>query len=136
MKQQQIQAEWRRALKASGAAKALLDQGFPEDAVSRGYYAVMHAAKAVLLAHDTVAESHAAVRRLFGRALVKTGAVEKEWADILAREQVQRENADYNVDLEMEAEVARRMVKDAQRFLERMREYLISRGVPLEEEHQ
>lgn len=116
-------------MKASGAAKALLDQGFPEDATSRAYYAVMHAAKAALLSHDAVAESHASVRRLFGRVLVKTGILEKEWADILAREQVQRESADYNVDLEMEVGVAGRMVGDAQRFLERIRVYLASAGI-------
>ncbi len=39
----------------------------------------------------------------------------------------------HNVDLEMEAEVAGRMVRDAQRFVERMREYLVSKGVTLEE---
>src|SRR3990172_9160737 len=42
---------------------------FP-DAISRAYYAVMHAAKVALLTRDVVAESHGAVRRQFGSALV------------------------------------------------------------------
>ena len=54
-----------------------------EDTVSRSYYAVMHAAKAALLVHDVIAESHAAVRRLFGSVLVRPDLIE-EWASVLA----------------------------------------------------
>jgi len=72
----QVQAEWRRSLKAQGAAELLLEAGFYEDAVSRAYYAVLHAAKAALLARDIV--SHTAVRRLFGKELVQQGLLEKD----------------------------------------------------------
>ena len=41
-------------MKAQGAAELLLEAGFYEDAVSRAYYAVLHAAKAALLARDIV----------------------------------------------------------------------------------
>ncbi len=82
-----VQAEFARARKALQAAKLLQADSLFEDAVSRAYYAVMHAAKAALLVHDQIAESHAAVRRLFGSVLVQPGRIEKEWASILAREQ-------------------------------------------------
>lgn len=78
MRPKAIQAEWRHAARSLGAAEVLFEQGFPEDAVSRAYYAVLHAAKAALLAEDLTATSHAAVRRLFGQHLVKSGAIEKE----------------------------------------------------------
>lgn len=38
-------AEWRRALECLGAAEVCRDNGFYADAVSRAYYAIMHAAK-------------------------------------------------------------------------------------------
>lgn len=125
----QIQAEWKRALKAHGAAKTLLETGFYEDAVSRAYYAVLHAAKAALLARDIAAESHAAVRRLFGKELVQPGLLENEWAIILAQAQDERALADYDVELTFSSEVAQDRVKDAHRFLERIRAFLKDNGL-------
>jgi len=61
MRHQQVQAEWRRAQKALQAAELLQQHGLAEDAISQAYYAIMHAAKAALLVHDVIAESHAAV---------------------------------------------------------------------------
>ena len=131
MRGQQIEAEWRRALKALRAAETLRAQDLLEDCVSRAYYALMHAAKAALLAEDVLATSHTAVRRLFGKSLVSCGLVEKEWAEILAREQDQRATADYNVDLDVEPEVAERAIRDAARFIQRMQDHLTSRGVKM-----
>ncbi len=51
MRQHQVQAEWRRAQKALQAAALLQQNGLAEDAISRAYYAAMHAAKAALLVH-------------------------------------------------------------------------------------
>lgn len=125
----QIRAEWKRALKAHGAAKTLLEASFYEDAVSRAYYAVLHAAKAALLTRDIAAESHVAVRRLFGKELVQPGILEKEWAIILAQTQDERALADYDVELTFSPEVAEERVRDAHRFLERVRVLLKEAGL-------
>jgi len=111
----QVQAEWKRSLKAQGAAELLLEAGFYEDAVSRAYYAVLHAAKAALLARDIVTESHTAVRRLFGKELVQQGLLEKEWAMILAHEQDERASADYDVEISFSQEVAAQRVEESRR---------------------
>jgi uncharacterized protein (UPF0332 family) len=120
VREAQIQAEWVRALKALRAAEALRGQGLPEDAISRAYYAVVHAAKAALLVHDAVVKQHRAVRRLFGHVLVKTGEIESEWAEVLAREQDQRGRADYKADFEVNDETTAELVTDARRFVERI----------------
>jgi len=125
----QVQAEWRRSLKAQGAAELLLEAGFYEDAVSRAYYAVLHAAKAALLARDIVTESHTAVRRLFGKELVQQGLLEKEWAMILAHEQDERASADYDVELSFSQKVAAQRVEKSRRFLERIRSFLQTEGL-------
>ena len=129
MREIQVQAEWRRSLKAQGAAELLLEAGFYEDAVSRAYYAVLHAAKAALLARDIVTESHTAVRRLFGKELVQQGLLEKEWAMILAHEQDERASADYDVELSFSREVAAQRVEKSRRFLERIRSFLQMEGL-------
>jgi len=129
MRRVQVQAEWDRALKAHGAAKILFEARFYEDAVSRAYYAVLHGAKAALLAHDITTDSHAAVRRLFGKELVQPEILEKEWALILAQTQDERALADYDVELTLSSEVAHERVTDAERFLERIRILLKEAGL-------
>jgi uncharacterized protein (UPF0332 family) len=80
-----------------------------------------------------VAESHSAVRRLFGRELIKTEEVEKEWARILAHEQDQRVGADYDAEFAVGAETAAESVRDARRFVDRIKRYLVSNGVRVDE---
>ena len=125
-------SEFDRAKKALKSAQILQEEGMAEDAVSRSYYAVMHAARAALLANDTIAESHAAVRRLFGAVLVRPGLIEKEWAAILAREQDQCIVADYNVQIAWELETSASLVEDARAFVRRVQDYLASVGISVE----
>lgn len=63
-----VLAEWRRAGMALRAAQLLSAEDYPEDAASRAYYAILHAAKAVLFVHDIATASHAGTRRMFGFA--------------------------------------------------------------------
>ena len=71
MNRSMVLAEWHRARESLRAAETLTRDGFYADAISRAYYSLLHAAKAGLHVHDVVAESHAAVRRMFGLHLVK-----------------------------------------------------------------
>lgn len=128
-----ILAEWRRAQESLGAAQSCLRDGYLRDAVSRSYYAVMHATKAVLLVHDMNAESHAAVRRLFGKVLVRSGELEKEWSQTLAKEQASRGSADYDVFTVWEIDRVQESVQRAEVFLNRIRSYLVDKGIAFEE---
>jgi uncharacterized protein (UPF0332 family) len=82
-----VQAELLRAEKSLAAARSLLKDDFLEDALSRAYYSILHAARAVLLAEGVSVSSHRAVRRLFGHHLVKPGKLAVRLAKILAEEQ-------------------------------------------------
>jgi len=84
---QKSRKEMERANKALLAAKTLLENQLYEDCVSRSYYAVLHAAKAALIKIGVEAESHQAVRRMFGLHLVKTEQIEKHFAEILTAQQ-------------------------------------------------
>ena len=78
MNRNMVVAEWNRARESLRAAETLTRDGLYADAISRAYYAILHAAKAALHVHDIVAESHPAVRRMFGLHLVKAGEIETE----------------------------------------------------------
>ena len=74
-------AEWSRAREALRAAEtSLTRERCYADAISRAYYAILHAAKAALHIHDVAVASHAAVRRMFGLHLVRSGEIEPEWS--------------------------------------------------------
>jgi uncharacterized protein (UPF0332 family)/predicted nucleotidyltransferase len=129
MRPEHVLAELDRAERSLRSARLLHAEELYEDAASRSYYAVMHAARAALLVHDTVPESHAAVRRLFGQVLVRPGLIEKEWADILKIEQDERFRADYQLDV-WQAEASSKLVEQAGAFVERIREYLRKADIP------
>lgn len=61
---EEVQAELLRAERSLQAAQSLLAKDFLEDALSRAYYAILHAARAVLLAENVTVSSHRSVRRL------------------------------------------------------------------------
>lgn len=113
-----------RAKKALFAAKTLLEKNLFEDCVSRAYYAVLHSAKAALALSNVQADTHNAVRRMFGLHLVKTGEIEKEFAKILTAEQEDREIGDYEIDIEIEEERAKQRVSEAEKFLKRIEQYI------------
>jgi len=50
-----VLAEWRRALDSLAAAELLAAEGYGADAISRAYYAALHAAKAALQVRDVAA---------------------------------------------------------------------------------
>jgi len=116
--------ELARAKKALLAAKTLIEKGLFEDCVSRAYYAVLHAAKAALSLAGVESDTHDGVRRMFGLHLVKTGKIEKEFAKILTAGQEDREIGDYEANIEIEEERARQRVNEAEKFVQRIEQYL------------
>ena len=103
--------------------------GYSEDSVSRSYYAILHAAKSALFAHDIATASHAAVRSMVGLHLVRSGEIEKESARIPAETMDDRLNADYGVSVRFSEEETQAVYERAKAFLDRVREYLHAKGV-------
>ena len=122
-------AEWRRAQTALRAAQILINADCPEDAVSRAYYAVLHAAKAALYVHDVAVTSHTGARRLFSLHLVRPGAIEAEWASYLGESADDRVAADYDPSVWVSPEEAVEDVHRSRRFLSRIRTYLLANGL-------
>ncbi len=125
---EEVQAELLRVEKSLAAARSLLRENFLEDALSRAYYSILHAARAVLLAEGVSVSSHRAVRRLFGSHLIKTGKLEVRLAKILAEEQDDRFLADYDAWFHTERERAEKRVSEAAEFLAAIDLFLKSQG--------
>lgn len=129
MNRNMVLAEWNRARESLRAAENLTRDGLYADAISRAYYAILHGAKAALHIHDMAAESHAAVRRLFGLHLVKPGEIEPEWSAYLIESLDDRLAADYDVETSFSREEARSECQRSRDFLNRLKLHLLKNGL-------
>lgn len=129
MNRNMVTAEWSRAREAQRAAETLTREGCYADAISRSYYAILHAAKAALHVHDIATESHPAVRRMFGLHLVKPGKIEPEWSAYLVESLDDRLAADYDVETSFSRDDARAECRQSREFLGRVKRYLLKNGL-------
>jgi len=108
-----------------GAAKALLREGFIDDAISRAYYCMFHAASAVLLAEGITVDSHSALKTMFGLRLIKTEKIDHKYGRWLNRLKDERENGDYDIFTSFDREDAENSITEAEEFIQEMKRYLI-----------
>lgn len=107
------------------AAKMLVAGGLYEDAVSRAYYAVFQAARAALAALGLEEpRKHSGLVSFFNQHLIKTGLVEKEYGRILMSMRDLRQTSDYNDFFNVGQTEAEAAIKDAGKFVARVRKLL------------
>ena len=65
------------------AAEYLIEKQLFPDAVNRAYYAIFHAALALLLEHGVVVKTHTGLISRFGQIFIQTGRIVKRiWKDV------------------------------------------------------
>jgi hypothetical protein len=120
-----------KAEKKLKVAEKLLRSDDYEDAVSRAYYAVFHAAQALLLTEGERAGTHKGVVTLFGLLFVKTGKFKKDLGKYLANLKDERESGDYEVFSYIDRETAETAIEEAKEFIKETQAYL--KGIVLTE---
>ncbi|MEM2914565.1 MAG: HEPN domain-containing protein, partial [Candidatus Bathyarchaeia archaeon] len=108
-----VRASLGRTDKALLAAKSLLEKSLLEDSVSRAYYAMSHAAQAILYTKGLKARSHAGVKSLFGEHIVKKGVIDEEFGKAFSRAFDLRQKSDYEVQAEFKIEDVEEIIKEA-----------------------
>jgi uncharacterized protein (UPF0332 family) len=106
------------------AAKLLYKNSLYEDAVSRAYYAMFHAAKAVLLLKGIKPKTHKGLITKFGLEFVNKGYVDKMLGQAFSTAREDREYADYDVHVKISAEEAEITIDDAEKFIDSVKEVL------------
>lgn len=124
-----IGAELKIAREALRAARLLLDSGLIRDATSRAYYAVFHAAKALLASRRIHAESHSGLKALFGLHFVDKGLVERPLGQVLSELMDLREASDYDAWTPLDEGAAARCVAQAEQFLTAIESVLRTGGI-------
>ncbi len=116
--------EQERGWKSLNAARILLDEGFPEDAVSRAYAAAFHLARALLMEEGIQAKSHSGVRSQLSLHFVVAGRLQPDTVGQLARLQGLRELSDDDSAAVFSPDMAREALQEAETFCQTIRQLL------------
>jgi uncharacterized protein (UPF0332 family) len=111
-------------------ARALQGAALPYGAASRAYYAVFHAATALLLSVGLEARTHKGLVSLLGEHFVRPGRLSPTMGRLVSRMQRDREDADYALGAVFTGEESARLIADAQAFLVEARRLIAEPGRP------
>ena len=106
------------------AADLLFDKGFYNEAVSRTYYSMFHAAQALLFIKETYPKSHKGVIHKFGEEFIKSGLLERKMGQMLSQAESMRMKADYDVGVKIKKEECEEIVKSGKVFLLKVKEVI------------
>lgn len=106
------------------AAKLTLDAGLYDAAVNRSYYAIFHAARAVLMLNGQDYKKHSGVIAFFNRDFVRTEILEHKLGLILRDAFEIRTDCDYEDFYIVAKEDVEQQLHNAEYFVSRIEEYL------------
>jgi len=124
----EAEAHIRRAERSLKSSVFLLEKGMYEDAASRAYYSVFHAAKAALASVEEHPKTHEGVVRMFGKRFVKTGVFPAEIGKTLVLAKGLREKVDYEPTIVVQKEHVEDIIGKATNFLKIINEHLMSQN--------
>ena len=106
-----------KSLRFLRSGNALLELDDPDSAVGRAYYAMFHAAEALLLSKGLEYSAHRAVQSAYGREFAKNALLPERFHRARLDAYESRLSADYESGAGIDAETARRHLADAGEFV-------------------
>ncbi len=103
-------------------ARELLELSRYDDVVSKAYYTMFYAAKALLLLKGMDVRRHAGVTSFFGQEFVRTGRVDRRYSRLLRKAMEDREIADYDPEVRATRQEAEEAIANAKEFLLKAKE--------------
>ncbi len=124
--------EWERWLARSKitltAAQSLLEQYLLADSVSRIYYAMFYATKALFIRDNLAVKKHAAILSLFGQKYVRPNIIAPEFHQMLIKAFQLRQKSDYDIYWEISADDVKADLNAAMQFVAEIERYLTANG--------
>ena len=99
--------------------------------MSRSYYAIFTAARALLATERLDSSKHSGVIALFNQHFVKSGEVRKETSKWLERAKLYREQADYGDFYIISVDEAEAQIQSAREFIEEIETVIGKRNRPV-----
>jgi uncharacterized protein (UPF0332 family) len=129
---QQLTLMMSKAMRSLASAQQQWNSGDYDFASSRAYYAMFYCLEAILLTEGLTFAKHSGVIGAFNRHFVKPGHFPKTFSGLLARLFRERQMADYEFDLSIGAEDARKDIESSQTILQAIKTYLTQQGFLIE----
>jgi len=107
-------------------AEELHKNGHYEDAVSRSYYALYYAAKALLSSKGIITKTHKGLITQISDHYVNTGLMDHQIWHTLAHAESLRESADYGTGEQITEEISLDVIEESKKFIQ-ICEILVSR---------
>lgn len=127
MEKTQIDLSTYRLEKAKGdlgTAEENLQKNRFSQSINRSYYAIFHAARALLALDKLDSRKHSGVISFFNQNYIKTGKIEREFYRMLSDAFDIRNESDYNDFYIALREDAQIQLENAKKFLHRIQEYI------------
>ncbi len=105
-------------------ARELSQSKHYNDTISKAYYAMFYASKALLLALGEDPHKHKGVVSMFGSQIAKVGLTDTRYGRTLANAERLRRDADYNEQYVATKQEAEGAVRDAEDFVNEAQEIL------------
>lgn len=106
------------------AAKMLQREGYISESVSRAYYAMFYAAKAMLAEDEISRNKHSGVIAAFGERYARTGRIAREFHKQLNTAFEERSRADYEYSWRMTEANSRIRITGAEAFVQEIKRQL------------
>jgi len=119
-----VKAHLEKALERLRVAERLFREGYYEDAVSRAYYAMYHAARAALSTVGVFPKTHEGVVTEFGRKFVVTEIFPRELGKNLADAKAARETYEYSVTATAGKSEAEAILVNTKKFVDIIKKHL------------
>ena len=113
-----------KAESSLNAAKILKHEGYISESVSRAYYSMFYAAKAMLTEDGISRNKHSAVIAAFGERYVRTGRVSREFHKQLNTALEERNRTDYEYSWRVTETDARVRITEAEAFIQEIKRQL------------
>jgi uncharacterized protein (UPF0332 family) len=118
---EEVELHFQRAAECGEDAQVLLDNNRPVASVARAYYAMFHAATAVLADRGIRRSSHHGILSAFGEYLVKPGLIDRRFHLFLREAFELRQQTDYDPIVDVDNEQAATTLERAIDFVDACR---------------
>lgn len=117
-----------KAERSLAAARLLADEGHPDFAASRAYYAMLYAVQALLLGEGLSFSKHSAVIAAFGKHFAKKGRLPAEYHRFMIEAHDSRNVGDYDTGQSLKVSEAHKHIARAAEVLASARKAIAGNG--------
>jgi uncharacterized protein (UPF0332 family) len=113
-----------KARKDLDSSKINFENKLYSQSINRSYYCIFHAARALLAFDRFDSKKHSGIISYFNLHYIKQNKIEKKYSEIITTAERIRINTDYRDFYVVSMEEAKKQIKDAENFLNRIETYI------------